>query len=85
MRKISHSHRKPKQGKKGFDCTVHIADVASSEDDMWQVTGHMEDDLDQSKGDMCHHCKGDTWQRLTWQVQWHANVAVWLLTGQTPQ
>jgi len=26
-------------------------------------------DVDESDRDMWHHCKGDTWHGLTWQVQ----------------
>ena len=31
--------------------------------------------LDQSEGDTCHHCKGDTWHRLTWQTRGKADRA----------
>jgi hypothetical protein len=47
-------------------------DVAALEDDTWQLlemthgrlnrrTGRQ---LGQSMGDMCHHCKGDTWHGM---------------------
>jgi hypothetical protein len=55
--------------------------VAASGDDTWQVTGRTTSDLNQLEGDTCHHCKGDTWHGVTWQEQWHVDMAVWLLTG----
>jgi hypothetical protein len=41
------------------------ADMAASGEDMWQVMWHMVGKLDQSEGDTCHHCKGDTWHGMT--------------------
>jgi hypothetical protein len=99
MRKISHSVRKPKQAKKMGDCTVrtvprgrltvqavhHTTDVAAPGEDTWQVTGSTTGDLDQSEGDTCHHCKGDTWHRLTVAgtvACWHGGtVADWADTS----
>jgi hypothetical protein len=40
-------------------------DVATSRDDTWQMTGCTTGELDQSEGDTCHHCKGDTWHIMT--------------------
>jgi hypothetical protein len=86
MQKISRSVRKPKQAKKGDDCTVRTVrtdDVATPGDDTWQFlkTTHgrlmwcMGRQLDQSMGDTCNHCKGDTWHRMTSAANWASTVA----------
>jgi hypothetical protein len=31
--------------------------------------------MDQSMGDTCHHCKGDTWHRMTSAADWEGDVA----------
>jgi hypothetical protein len=57
------------------DCTGCIADVETPGGDMWQVMWRTSRELDQSMGDTCHHCKGDTWHDMTSAVEWAGMVA----------